>query len=91
MTWPSGMTVAPPAYTCDVPVSEHDKRYMQKLAEFSAELEREELPPWTEMDRAWFEGWIDERRAARGLPPMEEEDEQRRVRSRPGTPSKLSQ
>jgi hypothetical protein len=58
-------------------VSDHDKRYMQKLAEFSAELEREELPPMGPDDRKWFCEWVNERRAQLGLPFFSEEDIER--------------
>jgi hypothetical protein len=58
-------------------VSDHDKRYMQKLAEFSAELERDELPPMTPADRKWFCEWVNRDRAQHGLPLFSEEDIER--------------
>jgi hypothetical protein len=60
-----------------VAVSEHDKRYMRKLAEASAELEKEPLPPMSPEDRKWFCAWINEDRAKHGLPPFLEEDIER--------------
>jgi hypothetical protein len=66
-------------------VSDHDKRYMQKLAEFSAELEREELPPMSREDEAWYRSWVNERRARNGLPSLEGRNEQWRFRHRTGS------
>jgi hypothetical protein len=65
-------------------VSDHDKRYMQKLAEFSADLEREELPPMSPEDETGRRAWVNERRAEIGLPPLEGSNEQWRFEHRRG-------
>ncbi len=83
----SAISDVPQAYTRCVAVSEHDKRYMQKLAEASAELEKEELPPMSPEDEAWFRSWVNERRAERGLPPLEGSNEQWRFEHRKGSPT----
>ena len=74
-------------------VSEHDKRYMKKLGEFSAELEKEPLPPWSKADREWYFAWVNERRAEIGLPPFVDEGvdhEPRDPRERTSAPSNSS-
>jgi hypothetical protein len=55
-----------------VTVSEHDKRYMRKLAEFSAELEAE-TGTASDETRRWSRAFINPRRAKIGLPPLEED------------------
>ncbi|MGQ0802644.1 MAG: hypothetical protein ACT4PI_02090 [Actinomycetota bacterium] len=55
-------------------VSEHDREYMRRLAKASAELEAQTGPPSPET-RRWMIRWSNERRAKRGIPPLEEVEE----------------
>jgi len=55
-------------------VSKRDRERMDFLAKASAELEAETGPPSPET-RRWMIRWSNERRAKRGIPPLEEVEE----------------
>jgi hypothetical protein len=59
---------------CDMTVSKRDRERMDFLAKASAELEAETGPPSPET-RRWMMRWSNERRAKRGIPPLEEVEE----------------